>query len=608
MTDRERSFDHKRFLRSLSSGPGVYRMLDAAGNIIYVGKARNLKRRVTSYFRKAAQPAKTMRMMEQVTSVEVTVTHTETEALILENNLIKEHRPRYNVLLRDDKSYPYIHLSDHGFPRLNFYRGAKREGGRFFGPYPNASAARETISHLQKLFMLRQCSDTFMNNRTRPCLQYQIHRCTAPCVGYIGREEYARDVESAVKFLEGRNREVIDELVQRMEAASENLEFEKAARYRDQIARLRQAQEKQYVSGDRGDLDVVAAVRREHLICVAVVFIRAGRNLGSKTFFPRAEGGTEPSEVLTAFLPQYYLGRDAPPEILVNHAVEEPELLARGLAEAGGRQVAIRQRVRSDRRQWVRMAEANAEQALISRIATDSTMRQRYEALQEAFELDSPPERLECYDISHTGGEATVASCVVFNRDGPLTSDYRRFNIKGVAAGDDYAAMRQVLERRYTRLKKGEGVMPDVLLVDGGRGQLKQAESVLEELQVDEVLIAAVAKGSSRRPGLERLLLSGRERPIILPPDSAALHLIQHIRDEAHRFAIAGHRHRRGKARRESTLEDIEGLGPKRRQRLLKEFGGLQGIRRAGVEDLGRIHGISPVLAQRIYDRFHGDA
>ncbi|HET7588481.1 MAG TPA: excinuclease ABC subunit UvrC [Gammaproteobacteria bacterium] len=600
-------FDSKRFLKSLTSAPGVYRMLDGEGTLIYVGKASNLRNRVGSYFR-TGLPPKTQAMMNQMRSVEVTVTHTETEALLLENNLIKRYRPRYNVLLRDDKSYPYIRLEEgHAFPRLSFYRGRRRESGRFFGPYPSAGAVRETLHHLQKLFLLRQCNDTFFKNRSRPCLQYQIGRCSAPCVGYIDETDYRRDVENAVLFLEGRNREVIDRLVKRMEVASQALDFEQAARLRDQIARLQQAQERQYVSTARGggDADIIAAGARGRLGCVILVAVRGGRNLGSKTFFPRTHGEVEPAEVLQAFLPQYYLGRDAPHRIICNLPVAEREVLEATLTEQTSHRVTISHQVRGERRRWLEMAETNLEQALATRLAIDADMAARLEQLQEALELDVLPARLECFDISHTGGESTVASCVVFDSRGPLKSDYRRYNIEGVAAGDDYGAIHQAVRRRYQRIKKGEAPLPDVLFIDGGRGQLAEAVSVMEELQIEGVQLVGVSKGPTRKPGLEKLWLPGRERPLILPAESLALHLIQRIRDEAHRFAIVGHRQRRAKKRTESVLEEIPGLGPKRRQQLLKQFGGLQGIRRAGVEDLRRVPGISQALAQRIYDGFH---
>ncbi len=606
-------FDHKAFLATLTSRPGVYRMLDEQGEVIYVGKARNLKRRVSSYFSRADQAPKTRVMVSRIRGIEVTVTRTEAEALLLENNLIKALKPRYNVLLRDDKSYPYIFLSNDEFPRFGVHRGKRNKKGRFFGPYPSASAVRESMNLLQKLFPVRQCEDSYYRNRSRPCLQYQIKRCSAPCVGLIDAAAYAEDVHHAVLFLQGRSSEVIDALVERMEGASAALEFELAARYRDQIASLRRVQEQQYVEGGGGDLDVIGVGRRGGLSCIQLFFIRGGRNLGNKAFFPSGEGEADEAALLAAFLGQYYLGGDGqadrpiPSEILLSHEPEDAEVLQQLLGEAGGRKVKLSHRLRGERARWMDMARGNVDQAITARLLHKANLQARFDALQEALGLEEPPRRIECFDISHTMGEATVASCVVFDGNGPLKSDYRRFNIEGITPGDDYAAMRQALERRFRRLKEGEGSFPDLLLIDGGKGQLAQAEEVLRELQVVEVILVGVAKGPSRKPGLEQLFLSATEAPFILPADSPALHLIQQVRDEAHRFAITGHRQRRAKARRESPLEAIEGLGPKRRQALLRQFGGLQEVMRAGVEELCRVKGISPVLAQRIYDAFHGE-
>ncbi|BCO30653.1 UvrABC system protein C [Thiohalobacter sp. COW1] len=605
-TRASRPFDAQGFLRTLTPRPGVYRMLDANGEVLYVGKARNLKRRLASYFRKSGLPIKTVALMGQMADIEVTVTHTESEALILEHTLIKAHQPRYNVLLRDDKSYPYIYIStDQDYPRITVHRGAKRGKGRYFGPYPNASAVRESLHLLQKVFRVRQCEDSFFANRTRPCLQYQIKRCTAPCVGYISPGDYAEDVDLTIRFLEGKNTELIDELAQRMEAAAEALEYEQAARYRDQIASLRRVQERQYVSGERGDLDIVAAVQQGGLVCVQVFYIRAGRNLGNKVFFPRAPDQAGLDEVLHAFLVQYYLEHEVPQTILLNAEPEDRELIETVLAERAGHRVELRHRVRGERARWLAMAERNAEHALQARLASRSGMQQRMEDLQQLLNLEEPPERIECFDISHTRGEATVASCVVFNAEGPLKSDYRRFNIEGIEPGDDYAAMAQALQRRYLRLQEGEGKLPDILLIDGGKGQVGMAVKVLEELQVQGVLIVGVAKGPERRPGHETLIVPGRGE-LHPPADSRAFHLIQQVRDEAHRFAITGHRHRRGKARTSSPLEGIPGVGPKRRQQLLRQFGGLREVERAGVEDLARVKGISRELARQIYAAFHG--
>lgn len=607
-------FDSKAFLQHLTARPGVYRMFDAAGTVLYVGKARNLRKRVASYFTRSNLSQKTGALVAQIHHIEVTVTNTESEALLLENNLIKTLQPRYNILLRDDKSYPYIYLSDDPYPRLGFDRGRRSGSGRYFGPYPSSNAVRESLNLMQKLFPVRQCENVFFSNRSRPCLQYQIKRCTAPCVGYIDQDGYATDVRHAAMFLDGKNNQVIDELVVRMERAAAELEFERAARVRDQIANLRRIQERQYVSGEGGDCDVVAVAAEAGIGCIQVFFIRGGRNLGSKTFFPKNSDGMEESELLEAFLAQYYLpgdsraaARPVVAEILVNRPPADTALLERTLGEQAGRRVAIRTKVRSDRARWLEMAENNARIALRAHLASKANLLSRFEALQEGLQLDAMPQRLECFDISHTMGEATVASCVVFGIDGPLKSDYRRFNIDGITPGDDYAAMHQALTRRFRRLQEGEGKAPDILFIDGGKGQVGQAYDVLEELAVAGVMVVGVAKGPTRKPGLEQLILSGSDTPIILPPESPALHLIQQVRDEAHRFAITGHRQRRGKARRTSSLEAIPGLGPKRRQQLLRQFGGLQEVARAGVEDLSKVHGISRQLAQRIYDALHPD-
>ncbi len=602
-------FDAKTFLKTLTSKPGVYRMVDSSGEVIYVGKAKNLSKRVGSYFSRSQQAPKTRAITAQIAHIEITVTHTENEALILENNLIKQLKPRYNILLRDDKSYPYIYLSADRFPRLSVHRGAKRGKGQYFGPYPSAGSVRETLNLLQKLFLVRQCEDSFYRNRSRPCLQYQIKRCTAPCVGLVSQEAYADDVHHAVLFLQGKDNQVIDALARRMESASLALEFELAAHYRDQIVSLRRIQEKQYVSNDQaGDVDIIVADIRDGLGCVQVFYIRGGHNLGNKTFFPKHPADIESAELLSAFLPQFYLGRQVPDEILINQPLDDSAWLAETLSEQGGGKVNIVHNVRGDRARWLKMAIANVEDALTRRLHSKAGLQQRFEALQEALAMDETPQRLECFDISHTMGEATVASCVVFNEEGPLKTDYRRFNIEGITGGDDYAAMEQALSRRYKRLKQGEGKLPDILFIDGGKGQLAAAARVLEELQVTGVTLVGIAKGPERKPGLETLFLFGCKQPIILPTDSPALHLIQHIRDEAHRFAITGHRQRRAKARGTSSLEGVPGIGAKRRRDLLNRFGGWQEVARAGVEDLAQVNGISRELAQRIYDHFHGDS
>ncbi len=601
-------FDPKDFLKTLPHQPGVYRMLNSQGDVLYVGKAGSLKNRVSSYFRGISLSPKTRMMVAHIQAIEITVTRTEGEALLLENNLIKELKPRYNIVLRDDKSYPYIFLSDqHDFPRLGVHRGAKREKGRYFGPYPSAGAVRDSVHLLQKVFPVRQCQDSFYRNRSRPCLQYQIKRCTAPCVNLISKEAYQEDVRHAVMFLEGKNTEVINELVVRMETAAERLDFEQAAQLRDQISTLRRLQEKQFVSGVGGDVDVVVSVARGGAGCVQVFFIRNGRNLGNKTYFPRHVENADTTEILAAFLPQYYLGRETPAEVIINHSLDDISLLEQVLQGQAHHKVTITHRVRGDRAHWLALAVTNAEMALTQHMLSKAGMRQRYEALQKALGLDSLPQRLECFDTSHTQGELPVASCVVFDINGPLKSDYRRFNIQDITPGDDYAALRQALLRRYTRIQEGEGKLPDILFVDGGKGQVNVAQQVLEELQMVGIMLVGVAKGADRRPGMESLFLSGSDAPIILPHDSPALHLIQQLRDEAHRFAITGHRQRRAKDRNHSALEKIPGMGPKRRRLLLNQLGGMQEVARAAVEDLATIPGISKQLAQRIYDAFHTD-
>ena len=599
------SFDLQSFLASLPAKPGVYRMLAADDTILYVGKARQLKSRVSSYFRGGAHADKTQAMLAQVARVEITVTASETEALLLEYNLIKQHRPRYNVLLKDDKSFPYIHLTAHEFPRLAYYRGAGKVPGRFFGPYPNSVAARETVQLLQKLFRLRPCEDTFFANRSRPCLQHQIGRCSAPCVGLVTREAYAQDIDDAVQVLQGRNNQLIAEFGRRMETAAGRLEYEAAARFRDQIAMLKQIQASQAVTRISGaDIDAVAIAGDGPEYCVSVVFVRGGRNLGSSNFFPKGGlGGSH--EALAGFLAQYYLGREAPDEILVGEPVEDAAVLEAALAERAGRPVPIRSGVRGTRARWLAMARTNAALGLQMKAASRSSVREQLEALRQALGLERTPQRIECFDVSHTMGESAMASCVVFGPDGPLKSDYRRFNLKGLTPGDDFAGMRQAVSRHFARVQKGEGAMPDLLLIDGGAGQLQAALAALAELGIEGLPAVGVAKGADRRAGQERLFLAGQEAPLILGPDSAALRLVQRVRDEAHRFAIAGHRKARARLRLESFLEEIPGLGPAKRRELLKSFGGLQGVRQASVEDLARVRGISRPLAELVFEKMN---
>ena len=600
-------FEVKPFLRSLTHRPGVYLMLNARHKVIYVGKARDLKKRVSSYFNRTPDAAKTVAMMEQVARVEVTVANTEAEALILEYSLIKRHKPRYNVLLRDDKSYPYIYAStDSRFPRLKFHRGARRGKGRYFGPYPSTRAVRTTLKELEKLFLIRNCTDSFFSNRTRPCLQYQIKRCTAPCVGLISEQQYRDDIDAAIQFLDGKNQTVVDTFVRRMEQAAATQDYEQAARFRDRISRLKEIEARQLVKrSDNKDLDILGFASNGAIHCVTILFIRNGSLIGSRDHFPRLPGETDRQKILNAFVAQYYLGRDAPAEIIIELDIDDAELLQQTLTQRVGHKVVIRSRVRGDRARWLQMARTNAEQGLTLKAANNATIRRQFAALAEVLGLEDAPQRLECFDVSHTSGEATVASCVVFNTAGPMKSDYRRFNLSPAAAGDDYGAMRDALRRRYARVKKGEVPMPDVLFVDGGKGQLAEAMTILAELELDWLTVVAVAKGRARRSGAERLFRPGSDKPLELPADSQALLLIQQIRDEAHRFAITGHRQRRAKARTTSRLEQIPGLGPKKRRELLRQFGGLQGVMGAGVDDLVQVHGISRALAETIYNDLH---
>ena len=602
-------FDSKTFIKRLPSRPGVYRMFDEKEDILYVGKAKNLKNRVSSYFRSNALDSKTMALVSRIQNVETTVTGSETEALLLEQSLIKEYKPPYNIVFRDDKSYPYILLTtDDKYPRLAFHRGAQKKKGRYFGPFPSAYSVRDSLNILQKVFQVRQCEDTFFKNRARPCLQYQIKRCSGPCCGLVSPKDYEEDVQNAVMFLEGKSNAVMQDYANKMEDASEKLEFEKAAHYRDQVGHLRKIQEQQYVVGNQGDIDVHAVVINPGGVCVLVMFIRGGRMLGNKTFFPKTRLDEDESEVLAAFLPQFYLGgsggRETPPEVVVNARIEDKFVLEEALTSQSGRKVMISDNVRSHRKRWIGLAVTNAEQSLGTHMASRNNLQQRFRSLQEALSLEEMPGRLECFDISHTSGEATVASCVVFDQNGPLKSDYRRFNIDGITPGDDYAAMSQALSRRYTRIKKGEGLLPDILFIDGGKGQLSEAEKIFEELQIEGVTLVGIAKGPTRKAGLESLILSGGPE-FNLAQDNPGLHLIQHIRDESHRFAITAHRNRRGKKRTESVLEGIDGVGPKRRRSLLRHFGGSSQVASASLEELAKVEGISRILAEHIYATLH---
>lgn len=602
----------KKLSRSLPERPGVYRMLDARGRVIYVGKAINLKRRVTSYFNRGNADPKQRAMVEQVVDFEFTVTATETEAYLLENNLIKEYLPRYNILLRDDKSYPYVFISgNHPYPRITVHRGARSAAGRYFGPYPNAGAVRQTLHLLQKLFRVRQCDDSYFANRSRPCLQYQIGRCSAPCVDRTDEMTYAADVRDTILFLEGRSQVVIEGLTARMDQAARDQNYEQAARLRDQIFDLRGVQQLQPPLGGSGDCDIVTALLQDDIGCVQVLFVRNGLNLGNKTFYPAHVADRTLEEMLAAFMAQYYLAarpeRQVPPDIIVDRDFPERAALAKVLGEHLGRAVRIRTSVRGARRHLLALARSNTALLLRQRMESNVDHQRRLEALREILNFPRPIERIECFDISHTGGERPVASCVAFDREGPRTADYRRFNITDITPGDDYAAMRQAVQRRYTRLRNEQAAMPDIVLIDGGPGQVRMALEALAAIPVTEITIVGVAKGPARKPGQENLVLHDNALTRRLPPNSPALHVIQRIRDEAHRFAVTGHRQQRAGQRRQSVLTSIPGIGSKRRQQLIRQFGGLQGVARAGVEELAIADGISRRLAERIYAALHNN-
>lgn len=599
-------FSLEDFLASLSSRPGVYIYRDETGKVLYVGKAKNLKNRVSSYFRKTALPTRTMLMVSKIAHAETHQTHTEVEALLLENNLIKEYRPYYNVLLKDDKSYPYIRLNTRTrAPWLSYYRGVRSKQGKLFGPFPSVGSIRETLGFLEQVFKLRQCTETTFKHRSRPCLQYQIKRCSAPCVGRISDEEYAEDVAQAIAFLEGRDETLTKQLVEKMDAASQALDFEQAAGLRDRIAALKQLQARQYVSGERGDADIIALALEGDKACFYVSHVRHGRHLGGRDFIEMNRLALSPATLMQSFVAQYYLGRTAPDEIVLSQALEDVKLVEAALVKQSSKSVKIKTRVRSHRLRWLQYAGVNADDRLRQHLSERTTLNTQYQALVKVLGLDQPPARMECFDISHTGGERTVASCVVFDENGPLKSAYRRFNIEGIEPGDDYAAMRQVLMRRYQRLIEEDAMLPDLIVIDGGKGQMTQALEVMAELQRTDVPLLGVSKGPERRPGEEKLHLAYDKKIMSLAHSSPALHLIQQIRDEAHRFAITGHRARRAKKMTESPLQGVEGIGDKRRQALLRHFGGIQAVKNAGVEDLVRAPGISPKLAKRIYDLFH---
>ncbi|TMI03251.1 MAG: excinuclease ABC subunit UvrC [Betaproteobacteria bacterium] len=589
-------FDAKSFVAGLPNLPGVYRMLGARGEALYVGKARDLKKRVGSYFHKQASSPRIQMMLSQVASIEVTASRSEGEALLLENNLIKSLAPRYNILFRDDKSYPYLTVTGHEFPRLGFHRGAKDRRNRYFGPFPHAYAVRESIQLLQRVFRLRTCEDTVFENRSRPCLLHQIHRCTAPCTGLISAGQYAEDVANAVLFLEGREDDVIRGLSDKMSAAADAQHYEKAAAYRDQVRALSRVQARQYVESNRGvDADVVACAIEGGIACVNLVMIRGGRHVGDRSFFPSNAEGATAGEVVAAFLEQHYLDQPLPALVVTSEPVE--------LENAN-----VVNPSHGERRVWLEMACKNAQLAIGQRVRDRATQEGRLQALREALGLPESVQRIECFDISHTMGEATVAACVVYDRQQMQKSEYRRFNIHDVTPGDDYAAMRQVLSRRYERVNAEAGKIPDLVLIDGGKGQVSAAKAAMVELGMNDIAVVGIAKGPERKPGLEELIIESEARTLQLPPSHPGLHLIQAIRDEAHRFAIVGHRARRGKARMRSMLNEIPGIGAKRRQALIEHFGGLRGVQAAAIDDIAKVEGISRPLAERIYRHLHESA
>lgn len=605
----EDKFDAKAFLSRVTDKPGVYRMYDATDTVIYVGKAKDLKKRLSSYFRTQVNSRKTEALVKCIANIDVTITHTETEALLLEHSYIQRYQPRYNVLLRDDKSYPYIYLSGDKHPRLASYRGAKHAKGEYFGPFPNSFAVRETLALMQKLFPIRQCEDSVYRNRSRPCLQYQIGRCLAPCVkGYVSDEEYAQQVNYVRLFLSGDDTQIIDGLVKRMEGASQELRFEEAARIRDQIQAVRQVTEKQFVANIGDDLDVISVAFNGAIACVYVLFFRQGKVLGSRSYFPKVPANTSIDEVVQTFIGQFYLQgsaiRTLPSEILLDFDLEDKAILSESISSIAGRKIQIQTKPRGDRARYLKLARTNAATALASKQVEQSTISQRYTSLMSLLDMKEI-KRMECFDISHTMGEQTVASCVVFDMNGPLKSEYRRYNISGITPGDDYAAMNQVLTRRYGKSLEDSKV-PDIIFIDGGKGQLAQAIEVFDSLNVDwdksHPKLIGVAKGSDRKAGLETLFFVPEGEGMALPSDSPALHLIQHIRDESHRHAITGHRQRRAKVKNTSSLESIEGVGPKRRQMLLKYMGGLQALRDASVEEIAKVPTISTALAEKIFN------
>lgn len=598
-------FDPKPILKNLPNLPGVYRMLNAESTVIYVGKAKDLKKRVSSYFNKNIPSPRTKMMVSQITNIETTVTRSEAEALLLESNLIKSLMPRYNVLFRDDKSYPYITLTNDQFSRLAFHRGAQKKGHQYFGPFPNAPAVRESIQLLQKVFKLRTCENTVFANRSRPCLQHQIERCTAPCVNLISEEDYRADMHQAALFLQGKTSEVLDTLAVKMNEAAESQAYEMAAVFRDRMQALRQVQAKQFVSDfNISDADVIACAELQGQHCINLVMIRGGRHLGDRSFMPKNSDGESLENSVEAFIAQHYVAQNTPPLIVTDIKITT-EVLEEVLTEQSGRKIKINTNPIGDKRVWLKMAQTNAELALAQRSALAANQTEKLLALREALHLADNVERIECFDISHTMGEATVGSCVVFDKGDMQNREYRRYNITGITPGDDYAAMRDVLTRRYKKVAAGEGVRPDLIFIDGGKGQLGVAVEVMQEVGLEDILLVGIAKGEERKPGLETMIFSDTGEMLNLEKDNKGLHLLQQIRDEAHRFAITGHRAKRAKARITSSLEEIEGVGAKRRKALLTRFGGLDGVKNASMDELAQVEGISSDLAEKIYGALH---
>jgi len=622
-TDQSQTFDSEAFLKSVTEQAGVYRMYNAEQAVIYVGKAKQLKKRLASYFRKDVGSTKTKALVKQICAIDVTVTHTEGEALILENNYIKKYQPKYNILLRDDKSYPYLLITNHKHPKLGLHRGGKRSKGDYFGPYPTVGAVWESLRLMQKIFPIRQCEDSYYKARSRPCLQYQLGRCLAPCVDKISQENYQQQVDLAKLFLKGKSSMVIEQLVSKMELASTELDFEQAAKFRDQITTLRKVQQQQYVSGIAAEMDVIGLYRIKSQACIHLLCVRDHKILGSKSYFPIVPSNTNDEDVIQAFIGQHYLGNELgsgknegviPKEIVAPQAFEQITELAALLSRQAEHEVKISTKTRSERRQYLKLAATNAQTALVTRNSHKESMQARFSALNEVFELANGINRIECFDISHTMGQQTIASNVVFNQEGPLKSDYRRYNVYGITPGDDYAAMAFALNKRYGKVKVTDDEsmkkLPDIVFIDGGKGQLAKAEDFFAQLSSEQgleriPLLVGVAKGESRKPGLETLILAGSHQLISLPATSPALHLVQHIRDESHRFAITGHRAKRQKASKKSVLETIEGVGAKKRQALLTHLGGIQEVNKADIAELEKVPGISKVLAKNIYDALH---